>query len=125
MRFHTLVGILPREREIAQPLEVDVTAEVATQAGVSALDYRELYELTATAAARGTGYLETLADELADAVLALPGVVRVEVALRKPHVPLPGPLECAEVRLVRSSEVEGATAGSPSAARPGSGALDA
>jgi|GEM_PF-5572940 len=104
MRFHTLVGILPHEREFAQPLEVDVIAQVAVQAGIAAVDYRQLYDLTAAAAGRGTGYLETLADELANDILAIPGVSRVEIALRKPHVPLPGPLDHAEIRLVRTAE---------------------
>ena len=26
MRFHALVGILPHERELEQPIEIDVTA---------------------------------------------------------------------------------------------------
>lgn len=123
MRFHTLVGVLPHEREIAQPLEVDLTARVDTQAGLSALDYRDLYELTAAAARRGTGYLETLADELAGGVLALPGVTEVEVVLRKPHVPLPGPLDCAEVRLVRAQPpADAGPAAAPIAAPTGKAA---
>lgn len=101
MRFHTLVGILPHERALPQPLEVDLTAWVI---GQSPLDYRALYDMTAAVAGRGTGYLEELADALASEVLAAGGVSRVEVAVRKPHVALPGPLAHAEVRLDRTVE---------------------
>lgn len=100
MRFHTLVGILPHERELPQPLEVDVTAWVPHAPGAS-LDYRELYSVVATRAAAGCGFIEDLADTVAAGVLELPQVRRVMVAVRKPHVPLPGPLAYAEVRVER------------------------
>lgn len=102
MRFHTLIGVLPHERELPQPLEVDVTAWTA---GRTPLDYRRLYALTAAVAGRGAGYLEELADALASDVLALGGVSRVAIAVRKPHVALPGPLDCAEIRLERDAVV--------------------
>lgn len=100
MRFHTLVGILPHERELPQPLEVDVTAWVPSQPAAS-LDYRQLYDVVSARAAGGCGYIEELACELADAVLEIRPVLRVAVAVRKPHVPLPGPLDHAEVRVER------------------------
>lgn len=100
MRFHTLVGILPHEQSLAQPLEVDLTAW--TDAPVHApLDYRALYDATAAVVAERHGYLEELASALAERTLAIPAVQRVEVAVRKPHVALPGPLLHAEVRLER------------------------
>ncbi len=102
MRFHTLIGVLPHERELPQPLEVDVTAWIS---GTTPLDYRVLYDLTAAVAGRGAGYLEELADELASDVLALGSVSRVAITVRKPHVALPGPLECAEIRLEREAVV--------------------
>jgi dihydroneopterin aldolase len=103
MRFHTLVGILPHEQALPQPLEVDLTAW--TDAPVyQPLDYRALYEATAGVVAGNHGYLEELASELAERTLGLPGVTRVEVAVRKPHVALPGPLLHAEVRLERSRD---------------------
>ncbi|MHB1224632.1 MAG: dihydroneopterin aldolase [Gemmatimonadaceae bacterium] len=106
MRFHTLIGILPHERELPQPLELDLTAWVT---GPAPLDYRALYDIAAAVAARGGGYLEEVADALASDVLAAGGVSRVEVAVRKPHVALPGPLAHAEVRLVRDRTVTGPT----------------
>ena len=103
MRFHTLVGILPHEQALPQPLEVDLTAW--TDAPVhQPLDYRMLYDAAAHVVAARHGYLEELASALADRALALPGVSRVAVAVRKPHVSLPGPLLHAEVRLDRAHE---------------------
>jgi len=101
MRFHTLVGVLPHEREHAQPLEVDVVAYVAP--GVRELvDYRVLYDRTASAVGAGPhGFLEDLAASIADETLRVDGVDRVRVAVRKPHVMLPGPLRHAEVVLER------------------------
>lgn len=101
MRFHEIVGILPHERELPQPLEVDVTAWVPPGPGAS-LDYRELYAIAAEQAGAGHRYLEEMAGAIADAVLALPPVARVAVAVRKPHVSLPGPLDHAEVRVERA-----------------------
>ncbi|MHB0948910.1 MAG: dihydroneopterin aldolase [Gemmatimonadaceae bacterium] len=109
MRFHALVGILPHEQEHPQPLEVDVTvwrampAPRGAPAGV--LDYRELYDLVAThVAMQPVHYLEELAHALADAAMARWPLVRAQVALRKPHVALPGPLAHAEVAVDRVRE---------------------
>lgn len=103
MRFHALVGILPHERELPQPLEVDVTAWV--EDGLeSPLDYRALWDVAARASSAGHGYLEQIAGAVVDGTLALPRVARVAVAVRKPHVALPGPLAGAEVRVERSRD---------------------
>jgi dihydroneopterin aldolase len=45
MRFHVRVGVLPHERELAQPLELDLTVELAA-GSAAVLDYRTLYALT-------------------------------------------------------------------------------
>jgi dihydroneopterin aldolase len=101
LRFHALVGILPHERELAQPLELDVVVRPAPGA-TAVLDYRALYACAADAVARQPiGYLEALAADVADRVVALGNVAHVRVAVRKPHVALPGPLAHAEVALER------------------------
>lgn len=97
MRFHVPVGILPHEREMAQPLEVDLTVRLAAGArGV--LDYRKLYDLARRVTESGQlDYLEDVGGMIASRVLALDGVASVRVAVRKPHVALGGPLAHAEV----------------------------
>lgn len=101
MRFHVRVGILPHERDLAQPLEIDVVAHLAPGAGV--VDYRGLYDDAAgIAAAEPHEYIETIAERVAERALAREGVVRVQVAVRKPHVALGGPLAHAEVAVDRA-----------------------
>lgn len=103
MRFHTRVGVLPHEAEIPQPVEVDL--EVAIDAAVHpphVVDYTALYAAVAKVmSAAHIRYLEEAAERTATAVLAVHGVVGATVAVRKPHVPLPGPVEYAEVRITR------------------------
>lgn len=116
LRFHALVGILPHEREFAQPLELDVIVR-RDAAATDALDYRALYACAAEAVARQPlGWLEDLAADVVDRVAALGGAAHVRVAVRKPHVALPGPLACAEVALERDLAPACANASAASAA---------
>jgi len=106
MRFHARIGILPHERQLPQPLEIDLTVEVAPSA---LLDYRELYDLVSEVLESGAmDYLERVAGAIADAALSRTEVQSVRVAIRKPHVMLPGPLASAEVELVRNRSSSGA-----------------
>jgi 7,8-dihydroneopterin aldolase/epimerase/oxygenase len=99
MRFHARVGILPHERELPQPIEIDLTVWPAgpLRAGASGLDYRGLYDAAAGVVARELGWLEEVGEAVADLVLRDPRVRRARVAVRKPHVALPGALQHAEV----------------------------
>jgi dihydroneopterin aldolase len=113
MRFHARVGILPHEREVAQPLEIDLTVRRAEgrdprrdpgrDTGRDAiLDYRALYAIVReVVAAEPLDYLESVGGAIADGVLALAGVESVRVAVRKPHVALGGPLAYAAVVVER------------------------
>jgi 7,8-dihydroneopterin aldolase/epimerase/oxygenase len=100
--FHARVGVLPHERQLPQPIEVDVrvwprTAARQEQFG-SLLDYRQLYDLVASVIGEGPiDYLEGLALAIAERAMATGQINRVRVNVRKPHVPLPGPLQNAEV----------------------------
>ena len=102
MRFHVRVGVLPHEREIGQPLEVDLTARLTSKPrGV--LDYRALYEITREVVEAGElGYLEEIGGSIAARVLTIDDVASVRVAVRKPHVALGGPLAYAEVVVERT-----------------------
>ena len=109
MRFHTHIGVLPHEAEIAQSIEVDVSVWVErsdlAHGSEGVLDYRELYELVAEIIGNGhIRYLEDLADQVTQGALDIAGVSRAQVRIRKPHVALPGPLQHAEVSLDRRRE---------------------
>ena len=101
MQFHVCVGILPHEREIPQPLELDVTSWVEPgQAAV--VDYRGIHEAARHAVdASPREFLEEIAERVAAAVLALEGVRQVDVRVRKPQVPLGASLVYVEVAIHR------------------------
>ena len=111
MRFHARVGILPHERELPQPLEVDLTVRLAAASAGSpagsprdVVDYRVLYErVAAVIGGEPLLYLEEIADGIASAALDMAGVAHARVAVRKPHVALPGPLEYAEIVVERDA----------------------
>jgi dihydroneopterin aldolase len=112
MRFHAYVGVLPHERELRQPVEVDLTVWAAAAARAEGVvDYRALYDLAAAVFAAGhVGYLEEAAERVAAAALAVERVVGVRVAVRKPHVALPGPLAFAQVVVERGRRAAAAGA---------------
>ena len=102
MRFHALIGILPHERTVPQPVEIDLTVRVAPGPGV--VDYRRLYDLAASVVGSGpTDYLEEIGDRIARGALD-ERVRSARVAVRKPHVALGGPLDYAEVVVERSAD---------------------
>jgi dihydroneopterin aldolase len=103
MSFHTLIGVLPHEREHSQPIEIDLTAWVRRSAKI--VDYRRLYDGVRTAV-DGTSllYLEDLAESIAAKSFAEEAVQRVRVVVRKPHAPMGGPLRYAAVSIVREKD---------------------
>ena len=106
MRFHTRIGVLPHEAEIAQSVEVDLSVTELRAAdgdgGRGIVDYRELYEIAAEVMAqRHHLYLEDVAEQIAARTLELEPVTQVRVSVRKPHAALPGPLAYAEVTVER------------------------
>ncbi len=109
MKFHTLVGVLPHEESVPQPLELDLTVWLSlasvgeTDSARDLLDYRDLYRLVAETV--GTSHhrlLEALCAKVVEGALELQGVQRARVAARKPHAPIEGPLDHVEVVLERS-----------------------
>src|SRR3954469_23135335 len=89
MRFHALVGILPHEREIPQPVELDLTVWV--RAGSKIVDYRGLYAIVSEAMKSDSLlYLEEIAGGIASRVLSDASIARTRVTIRKPNVALGG-----------------------------------
>jgi FolB domain-containing protein len=99
LEFYTCVGILPAERVHPQRLRCDITVwRQPAHPGTDVLDYRQLHSIVAAHVdTNAVEYLETAAHAIAGAVLADPSVLRVRVALQKPDVALPHPLDAAEV----------------------------
>jgi len=100
MRFHTLVGVYPHEAEFPQPIEVDLSVDIEESKEI--VDYSKLYDLVAAIFQSGhIGYLEEIAERIAAVVLGTSGVQTARVSVRKPHVALAGPLDYAELSIVR------------------------
>jgi dihydroneopterin aldolase len=98
MRFHVRVGILPHERELPQPLEIDLSVHLTATAAL--LDYRDLYAIVReVVGAEPLDYLETIACSILERVLLMNVVASARVAVRKPHVAIGGPIAHAEVVL--------------------------
>jgi FolB domain-containing protein len=103
MSFHTLIGVLPHEREHAQPVEIDLTAWVRKSGTV--VDYRRLYAGVRQAVeGESMRYLEDLAESIVKNSLSEAAVQRVRVVVRKPHAALGGPLRYAAVSVVREKD---------------------
>jgi dihydroneopterin aldolase len=104
-----VVGLLPEERERAQPFEVDLSIEAdLSAAGASddiadTVDYGEATNLV-VAVVSGESHLliERVAERIADEVLALDRVEAVEVTIRKLRPPVPAHMAHSAVQIRRS-----------------------
>lgn len=108
MLFLARHGVTIEERMEPQPFEVDVELRRDLSAAgrsddlADTIDYSEVFSLVARIV-EGESFrlLEALAGAIADAVLAATDAPAVEVRVRKPRAPLPGPFETVEVSITR------------------------
>ena len=104
------LGVTAKERELGQRVDVDV--EIAYDPSVrrpdsirAFVDYEELGRFIRTRIEESRKKLiETLAEELAEQILAEFDTPRVRVRLRKLHIPVPGFSGLPEVEIERSRE---------------------
>lgn len=111
MRFSARHGLLPEEMREPQPFEVDIVLHAdLRRAGVAddlsaTTDYGRLYGIAAAVmAGPPRNLVEALAEEIAEAVMEGTdrGVVEaVEVTVRKPQAPMPGPFRTVGVTILR------------------------
>jgi dihydroneopterin aldolase len=108
LRVVAVIGVLPEERERAQPFEVDLDVEAdLSAAGTSddladTIDYGPLAEAAArVVATESHTLLERVAERVAEVALADPRVVSVTVSVRKLRPPVPVDLATAGVRITR------------------------
>lgn len=112
MLFLARHGVTLEERIEPQPFEVDVElwADLdrasASDELADTIDYSAVFSLVARIV-EGESFrlIETLAGTIADAVLESTGVRTVEVRVRKPRAPLPGPFDSVEVTVRRPRSV--------------------
>ncbi len=108
MRFYARHGVLPHERLVAQPFEVDVEIGVdvrqaqRTDAIADSVNYAEAAAVVQTILeGPPRALLERLAGEVADGLLALRGAQWVRVRVRKMMPPIGFPVSWAEVEVRR------------------------
>jgi len=108
MIFFAFHGLNPDEAERGQRFELDVElgGDFSKAAHADSIDhgvdYADIYRVVEEiVAGRRFQLLESLAEVIANTLLDKFPHTQVKVTVRKPHVPLPGLLECAEVELTR------------------------
>jgi dihydroneopterin aldolase len=108
MLFLARHGVTLEERMEPQPFEVDVelrrdlAAASRSDALADTIDYSAIFSQVARIV-EGESFrlVEALAGTIADAVLESTDAASVEVRVRKPRAPLPGPFETVEVAITR------------------------
>jgi dihydroneopterin aldolase len=109
MLFLARHGVTLEERLEPQPFEVDVelhkdlSGASASDELADTIDYAALFSMVGTIVeSQSFRLIESLAGTIADAVLAGTDASAVEVRVRKPRAPLPGPFETVEVAIYRA-----------------------
>ena len=109
MRFMACHGVLPHEREVPQPFEVDVEMGLDLRAAGESDDlddtvnYAEVYDVVSTVLTVTRKYLiEALAEEIADDLLRDFDALRwVRVTVHKPAAPIDGIFSDVGVTILR------------------------
>ncbi|MCS7187860.1 MAG: dihydroneopterin aldolase [Armatimonadota bacterium] len=106
------VGCLPVEQSVPQPIEVDIALEMdlrevgKTDDLKKGVDYRKVCDVVRQVLERNSfKLLESAAYTIAHNLLQqFPKVQRVRIEVRKPHPPIPVPLQFASVRMELSRD---------------------
>jgi dihydroneopterin aldolase len=108
LRALGVIGVLPEERERAQPFELDIDLEADLRAAGQSDDLTDTvdYGRAVAVAERVVTteqhlLLERVAQRVADELLALDGVTGVHVTIRKLRPPVPQDLATSAVTIVR------------------------
>jgi dihydroneopterin aldolase len=101
-------GVFEHERLVGQDFSVDVRLRVSTTTAAGSDDLADTVDYGQVAAAvhalivgDPVDLVETLAERIAEACLAFPGVKRVRVSVHKPHAPIDVPFDDVELRITR------------------------
>jgi dihydroneopterin aldolase len=104
-------GVFEHERENGQEFVIDLRLRLgladaaASDDVVDTVHYGELAEqVAAVVAGEPVNLIETLAQRIADVVLADPKVQHVDVTVHKPHAPIPLTFSDVSVAISRSRE---------------------
>lgn len=108
--FYGYHGVLAEENRLGQRFIVDIELATDTRAAAAsddlsqAVNYVEVFQATkAIVEGPACKLIETVAERIATAALAKPGVAGVRVKIRKPDVPIPAVLDHVGVEIVRTA----------------------
>lgn len=108
LRVVCVVGVLPEERERAQPLELDIDIYADLSAAGNSDDLQDTVDYGSVAQTieeiclgAKVQLLERLAQLVAERLLGLDGVSTVEVTVKKIRPPVPSDLNFSAVRVTR------------------------
>jgi len=108
MTFYAHHGFYEAERELGQKFEVDIEVQcdlsnaAQTDDLKKTVDYQSIYRIAKDIFENYKFKLiETVANNLANGILELPGILTVLIRVRKPHVPLNGLLDYVEIEVFR------------------------
>ena len=108
MAFSAFVGAAEWERDVRTRIEVDLELHADLEKACASdnlddtIDYAVVYDLVSEVInSKHHNLLESVAGEIADAVFDSCECTRVVVRIRKPHPPVGGPCDHAEVEIVR------------------------
>jgi len=104
-------GVSPQEREVGQKIQIDLelhsdlTAACTSDALQDTINYETVYTTVMELVDEGKRYrlLETLGEEICDAILKRYPVAKVEIRLRKLNLPFPNNLSHIEIQLTREA----------------------
>ena len=108
MAFSAFVGAAEWERDVRTRIEVDVELHADLKKACTSdslgdtIDYVMVYDLVSGVInGKHHNLLESVAEEIAEAVFDSSACTKVVVRIRKPHPPVGGPCDSAEVEIVR------------------------
>jgi dihydroneopterin aldolase len=110
MIFYAHHGYYEAERELGQKFEIDIEVEGDLTQGSqedqlkNTIDYQKIYKIAKeTFENYKFRLIETVAERIAEKVLALHGIISVRIRVRKPHVPMNGLLDYVEIEIYRKN----------------------
>lgn len=113
MRFYGYHGVIMEEKQLGQWFEIDLEISCNLKKAAKSdniydtIDYSRVYELVKSIVeGPSKNLIEVLAGEIAEAVLKIPQVQKILVRVKKPEVPIKGPLVYAAVEIVRCKNDE-------------------
>lgn len=114
MVFYTYNGVFAAEKELGQHLAIDLDLYLDLSSAGAAdelettVNYVEVYTLVRDILEeRQFNLIETIAEVIADELLAAHDLQAVTVRVRKLHPPLGGPVDYAEVEVTRRPRLAG------------------